>query len=57
MSKSIWGVTVGTPISPAKIREIAGSGGDVPSESIGDIKDALDRIIAIQNQLMGGGTE
>jgi hypothetical protein len=62
----IMGVTVGTPIKPeknlvkatglsaeeqAQARENIGA---VSAEVIGDIETALDTIIAIQEELMGG---
>lgn len=54
MSKII-GVTVGTPISPAKIKtEIEPEIKEYIDEQLGDINTALDGIIALQNSLIGG---
>ena len=55
MSKRIIGVTVGTPISTAKIKnDIAPEIKAYVDEQMGDVEAALDRIIEIQETLMGG---
>ena len=54
MRKPIIGVTVGTPISPAKIgNELKPEIKEYIDQELGDIDAALDAIIAIQNELMG----
>jgi hypothetical protein len=55
MSKKIIGVTVGTPISPAKIEnDLKPEIKEYIDEQLGDIDTALDGILAIQNSLIGG---
>ena len=54
MSNTIFGCTTATPIDP----KLIGGGGDITREefdsAIGDIETALDSIITIQNELIGG---
>ena len=55
MSRKIIGVTVGTPISTAKIgQDLKPEIKEYIDEQLGDIETALDSIIAIQNSLIGG---
>ena len=55
MSKRIIGVTVGTPISIAKIgKDIKPEIKEYIDEQMGDVEAALDGIIEIQNSLIGG---
>jgi hypothetical protein len=55
MSKKVIGITVGTPISPAKIKEeIEPEVKNYIDGKLGDIDSALDGILAIQNTLIGG---
>ena len=55
MSKII-GVTVGTPVSSAKIgNDLKSDIKDYIDEQLGDIDSALDAILDIQNSLIGGG--
>lgn len=57
MSKKVIGITVGTPISPAKIKkEIEPEIKDYVDGKLGDIDSALDAILAIQESLIGGDT-
>lgn len=59
MSRKIIGVTVGTPISAAKIGhdikpEIKDYVDEQLDEQLGDLATALDAILAIQESLIGG---
>ena len=55
MSRKIIGITVGTPISAAKIgQELKPEIKEYIDERIGDIETALDSIISLQNSLIGG---
>lgn len=55
MSRKIIGITVGTPISAAKIgQELKPEIKEYIDEQLGDIETALDSIISIQNSLIGG---
>lgn len=55
MSRKIIGVTVGTPISAAKIEnDLKPEIKEYIDEQLGDVETALDAIITLQNSLIGG---